>query len=104
MVQALMHQLHAQGNRQQSAKQSFVSGPRNFILNDLAAAMRRRNFKRRRGGRPTFLRFRTIRVMRMHEWLVVIQVCRAPRFAVPARLAVKRLAFAGVSGVVTFAW
>ena len=44
MVQALRHQLHVQGNRQQAAKQSFVSGLRAFILNDLAAAMRQRYF------------------------------------------------------------
>ena len=42
--------------------------------------------------------------MRMHEWIVVIQVYRVPRFAVPAWLAMKRLAFAGVRGVVKFAW
>ena len=43
-MQTLRHELQVAGNRRQLAKQSFVSGLRAFILNDLAAAMQRRYF------------------------------------------------------------
>ncbi len=41
VIQPLQHDLHVMGSREQAAKQSFVSGLRAFVLNDLAAAMQR---------------------------------------------------------------
>ena len=44
MAQALRHELHVRGSREQAAKQSFVAGLRAFILNDLASAMQQQYF------------------------------------------------------------
>lgn len=59
MIQPLQHELHVRGSREQAAKQSFVSGLRGFILNDLASAMRSQYFdrvapaaERAGGGKP----------------------------------------------------